>query len=166
MLSLNRLACGIVKNTEVSSRSFHSSAAALGRPFRRRDGRPVLHAAQRPAEPADIDFSTLGLKYEVKAIPEFTVKRHAWAKQPEVLPKLPFMIDRTEIGMSLPVYTEIKGGSTKKLTIIRKIRGDVEDLAAEVEKVVGRPVLIRPGKIVIDGNYHRRLKVWLTALGF
>jgi hypothetical protein len=60
----------------------------------------------------------------------------------------------------------MKDGDTRVITIIRKIRGDVEALKSEVEKVVGKEVEMRPGKIVIEGNFHRRIKVWLTGLGF
>jgi hypothetical protein len=147
-------------------RGFHSSAAALGRPWKRRDSRPVIHAAQKPAERADIDFSNLGLTYELKETPKFVIERHAWSPQPTERPQLPFMVDRTEVGLSLPVYTDLKDGDTRVITIIRKIRGDVLVLKAEVEKVVGREVELRPGKIVIEGNFHRRIKVWLTGLGF
>ena len=156
----------IVKRSPALVSSFHSSAAVLGRPWRRRNAQPIVHASQKPAEEADIDFSTLGLKYEVKEIPELVVKYHAWAPKPEVPPSLPFMIDRTDVGMALPVYTDIVGGKTKVNTILRKIRGDVEILRDEVEKVVGKPVQVRPGKIVIEGNYNRRLKLWLMGLGF
>jgi hypothetical protein len=77
-------------------RGFHSSAAALGRPWKRRDSRPVIHAAQKPAATANIDFSSLGLTYAVET-PTFVIERHAWAPQPVERPKLPFMIDRTEV---------------------------------------------------------------------
>jgi hypothetical protein len=36
-----------------------------------------------------------------------------------------------------------------------------------MEKVCGgQPVTVRPGKLVVDGNYHIRLKKWLAGLGF
>eukprot|EP01032_Pedospumella_encystans_P003583 gene3583-4237_t len=166
MLALSSAAKILIRRSPVAAAEFHSSAAALGRPFRRRDGRPVLHASQRPAEVADIDFSTLGLTYEIKKIPELVVQYHAWAPKPANPPNLPFMIDRTDTGMALPVYTDFVGGYTKVNTILRKIRGDVHILKEEVEKVVGKPVEVRPGKIVIEGNYNRRLKLWLLGLGF
>ena len=167
MLSLSRALC-IVTSGPCKSlvKSYHNTAVALGRPYRKKAGPAVVHSSQREPESADIDFSALGLKYEIKSIPKFVVERIAWSPPPEILPQLPFMIDRTDIGKALPVYTEIKGGNTKKLTILRKIRGDVSELAAEMEKVVGKPVLIRPGRLEVEGNFHRRLKVWLTALGF
>lgn len=166
MLSFSTVAKIAIKRTPGAAASFHSSAAAFGRPFRKRNGRPVLHASQRPAEEANVDFSSLGLTYEIKQIPELVVKYHAWAPKPEVPPNLPFAIDRTETGLALPVYTDFVGGYTKVNTILRKIRGDVHILKEEVEKVVGKPVEVRPGKIVIEGNYNRRLKLWLLGLGF
>lgn len=126
----------------------------------------MLHAAQRPAEPSDINFNELDLKYEVKLPESFVIQRHCWSPKPSSSPNLPFDIERTTIGLSLPVYTEFKAGRTKVQTILRKCKGDIDILKSEVEKVVGKPVLLRPGKIVIDGNYHRRLKIWLTGLGF
>ena len=166
MLSTSALVSNLLRKSGTGAHNFHSSAVALGRPWRRRNARPIIHASEKPAETAKIDFTSLGLTYPVKEIPALVVERHAWAPQPSQLPSLPFMIDRTEIGMSLPVYTEYRGGGTKVITILRKIRGDVNVLRKEVEKVVGRSVEVRPGKIEIDGNYHRRLKLWLLGLGF
>jgi len=147
-------------------RDFHSSVVSSGRPYKYRDGKIAVHASQRAAEPADIDFQSLGLKYEMNHPINLALVKHCWAPQPEIAPKLPFHIDRTDIGLSLPVYTDFKGGKTKVITIIRKCKGDINALKEEVEKVVGKEVSLRPGKIVVDGNYHRRLKMWLTGLGF
>lgn len=152
--------------TIANKASFHTSSIALGRPFKKRDGYKVVHATQQPAQKAGIDFTSLNLKYEIKEIPKFVVQKHCWSPKPEVPPALPFMVDRTDIGLSLPVYTDFKHGRTKVVTILRKIRGDVNVLQQELEKVVGKPVTVRPGKLVVDGNYHRRLKIWLTGLGF
>lgn len=39
-------------------------------------------------------------------------------------------------------------------------------LKAEMEKVCdGKEVTVRPGKLVVDGNYVLRVKKWLTGLG-
>jgi hypothetical protein len=35
-----------------------------------------------------------------------------------------------------------------------------------MEKVVKKEVTIRPGKLVVVGNFHLLLKRWLTGLGF
>jgi len=82
------------------------------------------------------------------------------------VPGIPFAVSRTE-NASLPVYTDFKGGKTKVVTIVRRIRGDVFELQSEMSKVCdGAYVTIRPGKLVVDGNYHARLKIWLSGLGF
>lgn len=166
MASVHNLIRPFTKGASAQVRLFHVSSAAFGRPFRRKAGPAVAHQSQQPPESADIDFSQLGLKYEVKSIPKFVVERTAWSPKPETLPDLPFAVDRTEVGQALPVYTEIAGGGTKKLTIVRKVRGDVLEMINDMEKVVGRPVLARPGKLVVEGNFHRRLKTWLAGLGF
>ena len=38
---------------------------------------------------------------------------------------LPYFVERTALGKSLPVYTQYKGGGTQASTIVRKIYGDV-----------------------------------------
>jgi hypothetical protein len=164
---MNRFVSSTLQRLNATTRvGFHSSAFVEGRPWKRRNAIPVFHASQRPAETADVDFKALGLKYEMTHDPTVVVVKHYWCPKPETLPNLPFVVERTDIGAALPVYTEYKGGKTKVLTILRKIKGDIAELKAEVEKVVGKEVILRPGKIVVEGNYHRRLKVWLTGLGF
>jgi len=157
------------------NRHFHSSAKACGgpRPWKKR-GMPVaIHASQRPAEIADIDFSGLGLKYPAKYTPASIIPRTKWTPPPTPaadgsLPTdgLPFVVDRTTVSRSLPVYTDFKAGGTKVVTILRKCRGDVKILKDEMEKVVGKEVIVRPGKLVVDGNFSSRLKSWLVGLGF
>jgi hypothetical protein len=39
-------------------------------------------------------------------------------------------------------------------------------LKSEMEKVVGKEVVIMPGKLVVDGNFQLRLKKWLIGMGF
>ena len=74
---------------------------------------------------------------------------------------------RSVKGKQVPVYTDYKNGRTLALTIVRKFRGDVEELAKEMSKVCdGRPVSIRPGRIEVKGNYRGRVAEWLMRLGF
>jgi large subunit ribosomal protein L49 len=134
------------------------------RPPRRVPNPPFLHASQRPAEEAQVDFAALNLKYPVDN-PTFAIPKIGWSPKPADSPKLPFFVERTD-GQALPVYTDYKGGRTKVITILRKIKGDVNELKLEVEKVVGKNVEVRAGKLVVVGNYHLRLKLWLIGLGF
>jgi hypothetical protein len=43
-----------------SIRGFHTTIICYGRPFKRRNSLPIIHAAEKPAAKADIDFSALG----------------------------------------------------------------------------------------------------------
>ncbi len=71
------------------------------------------------------------------------------------------------IAKALPVYTDYKHGRTKVITILRKCSGDISILKDEMEKVCdNREVIVRAGSLHVDGNYHRRLKIWLAGLGF
>ncbi len=137
-----------------------------GRLRRNMDGIPVIHASQKPAHCSKIDYDALNLTYPMTVPVNFVVQKTAWAPKPVTIPNLPFEVERSYVGDALPVYTDYVGGGTKVITILRKVKGDIEILKAEVEKVVGREVEVRPGKLVIVGNYQRRLKVWLTGLGF
>eukprot|EP01038_Epipyxis_sp_PR26KG_P016393 gene16393-22346_t len=153
---------------KIFSRSYHISSIANGRPFRKPAGPAVIHGSQKPAESAHIDFQALGLKYPLKfdlTRKDFLTKTF-WTPPPKEHPNLPFFVERTDVGGFLPVYTDYKGGGTKVVTMIRKCKGDIQELKSEVEKVVGRTAELRPGKIIVNGNFHGRLKVWLTLLGF
>jgi hypothetical protein len=75
-------------------------------------------------------------------------------------------VERSHPGDALPVYTDLVSSGTRVITILRKIKGDIGELQSEVEKVVGKEVALRPGKIVIEGRYKRRIQMWLTGLGF
>ena len=139
-----------------------------GRPYKKRNTPIAFHAAQRPAESSDVDFNELGLTYEMTNKPELKIPKFYWTTPPESPPtNLPFHVERTSVSSGLPIYTDYKGGRTKVITILRKCRGDINELKKEMQKVCdGREVNIRPGKLVVDGNYHIRLKRWLSGLGF
>ena len=67
----------------------------------------------------------------------------------------------------MPVYLDYLGAGTKVVTILRKISGDIEILKEELDKVVeDAEVTVRPGKLVVRGNYNKRIKKWLLGLGF
>ena len=67
----------------------------------------------------------------------------------------------------MPVYSDFKNGRTRKLTIVRKIVGDEEALAAEIHRVTGgAEVTVRPGRIEVLGDRRTELKNWLMGLGF
>lgn len=126
---------------------------------------PFLHAAEKPRDVQEVDFKSLGLQFNASNEPKFTVPTIQWAPKPESTPSLPFAVDRTRYN-TLPVYTDFKGGRTKVITLVRRIKGDVYTLKAEIEKVVGKEVELKQSGIKIDGNYSERIKLWLVSLGF
>ena len=82
------------------------------------------------------------------------------------LEELPFEIERTHKG-NLPVYTDVRSGGTRKLTIVRNIYGDVEAFKTELSKVVSNaPIEDKMGRLEINGTHSQKVKLWLTRLGF
>lgn len=142
-----------------------TAAPLRGRPWKKHDTPIAIHQSQRPPEIAFINFDELELTHKLTHSTELKVPRIGWSPKPETSPNLPFLVERSHVG-HLPVYTEFKAGRTKVVTQLRKIRGDVDSLRKDMEKVVGKPVKIMPGKLQVDGNFALRLKIWLTGLGF
>ena len=119
----------------------------------------------RPAHDPNVDFSQLGLTYPLTH-PTESITKNGWAEPPKERPNLPFYVERTYVGSSIPVYSEYKGARTKVITILRKCGGDIAALKEEMEKVCESEVLVRPGKLMVEGNFVMRLKKWLIGLGF
>lgn len=126
---------------------------------------PVIHQAQRPAYPAEVDYSSLNLTYPIQNKVKPIISEYGWTKPPDSLPNLPFIVERTK-AHGLPIYTDYKHGRTKVVTILRKCKGNIDELKKDMEKVCQKQVEVRPGKLIVDGNYHLRLKQWLSDLGF
>ena len=82
------------------------------------------------------------------------------------LEALPFSIMRTHTG-NLPVYTDIRTGGQRQLTVVRKIEGDIEAFKAELAKVVSNATIEeKMGRLEISGIHSQKVKLWLTRLGF
>eukprot|EP00002_Diphylleia_rotans_P014006 TRINITY_DN2725_c0_g2_i1.p1 TRINITY_DN2725_c0_g2~~TRINITY_DN2725_c0_g2_i1.p1 ORF type:complete len:124 (+),score=25.41 TRINITY_DN2725_c0_g2_i1:51-422(+) len=78
-----------------------------------------------------------------------------------------FHVSRTAYGKGLPIYTEFRNGGTRKLTVIRRLSGDVDAFVQEMQKVIG-PVKVEKkiGSLVVTGLRSREIKLWLSSLGF
>ena len=82
------------------------------------------------------------------------------------LEDLPFTIDRTHRG-NLPVFTDIRSGGNRSLTVVRKVTGDIETLKVELAKVCSNaPIEEKVGRLEISGKHSAKVKLWLTRLGF
>ncbi|KAI1610021.1 mitochondrial large subunit ribosomal protein-domain-containing protein [Exophiala viscosa] len=62
---------------------------------------------------------------------------------------LPFKISRTP-SANLPVYESVKSGGSKHITTIRKITGDLDQLAGQVQKALGL------GQHIVDVRGRRK----------
>ena len=104
----------------------------------------------------------LPLKYKLQDLPE----NHNPLTPIGNTEKLPFFIERTN-SQNLPVYRDSSHGGAQKMTIVRKITGDVEGLMEELQKVCSNSdVKAHVGKVVVKG-YHKEV-IWdyLIRLGF
>ncbi len=68
---------------------------------------------------------------------------------------------------NLPVYTDYRNGGMKKVTVVRKIIGDVNEFKTELSKVVSNsPIEDKMGRLEISGLHSEKVKLWLRRLGF
>ena len=82
------------------------------------------------------------------------------------LENLPFEVQRTEKG-NLPVYTDFRAGGLRKVTVVRRILGDVEQFKAELAKICSNATIVeKMGRLEISGLHTQKVKLWLTRLGF
>jgi translation initiation factor 1 (eIF-1/SUI1) len=65
------------------------------------------------------------------------------------------------------VYTDFRNGGMKKVTIVRRLTGDIDEFTAELKKVVSNsPVEEKIGRVEISGMHSEKVKLWLRRLGF
>lgn len=87
-----------------------------------------------------------------------------------------YAVQRTGVGRNLPVYRDIRNGGTQVFTKIRRIEGDVEALARDLqqERFEGEPAgrmrewKVRPdlGQLWVKGDHLATVLSWLTSKGF
>ncbi|KAJ1895429.1 mitochondrial 54S ribosomal protein img2 [Coemansia sp. IMI 209127] len=80
----------------------------------------------------------------------------------------PYFVNRTRF-QSLPVYVDIRNGKTRKLTLIRRIEGDIQALRDELSSSLDdSSVQIKSisGQLVIKGDRASEIREWLTKKGF
>ena len=65
------------------------------------------------------------------------------------------------------MYTEYRNGGMKKVTIVRRLTGDVDEFTLELKKVVSNsPIEEKMGRVEISGLHTEKVKLWLRRLGF
>ena len=80
---------------------------------------------------------------------------------------LPFQFARTPT-KQLPVYSDLRHGFTKRVTVLRKYTGDTGELTAELKRLLGEETQVThfAGRMEVTGHHVAKLKRWLRRLGF
>ncbi|XP_003230265.2 large ribosomal subunit protein mL49 [Anolis carolinensis] len=95
-----------------------------------------------------------------------------WRPPQDPAPDLPFFVRRSRMH-NVPVYTDITHGC-RKMTVIRKIEGDIWALEKEVKAFLtdlsGETPLTQVNEVAsslrIKGYFDKELKAWLVDKGF
>ncbi|KAL6246110.1 54S ribosomal protein img2, mitochondrial [Rhinocladiella similis] len=104
-----------------------------------------LHRRQKAAVRKEREFSALRAQRMTSEeatsqtptpTPSITAPSSSILSKLAVISNLPFKISRTP-SSNLPVYESTKSGGSKHITTIRKITGDLEQLAGQVRKALG-----------------------------
>ncbi|KAK8796510.1 hypothetical protein WA588_000641 [Blastocystis sp. NMH] len=115
------------------------------RQIRRQTGRPK-YLNQKVAEP--IAVAPEPIKYTKKEV-------------------APFAVTRTKLAKQLPVYSDYRNNRTQRLTVVRRIEGDINEMACELGKVCpGSYIEVHNGSIQIEGNRGLEVRKYLEDLGF
>lgn len=84
--------------------------------------------------------------------------------------ELPYFVARTSLGKNLPVYVDYKHGGSKVITIIRRIHGDPEKLAADLKAELPPKAefRVRPEmqQVIVKGQHVQKIREFLTYKGF
>ncbi|CAN9515886.1 unnamed protein product [Ophioblennius macclurei] len=95
-----------------------------------------------------------------------------WIPPAEQPPQLPYMIRRSRMH-NIPVYTDLTHGN-RKMTLIRKVEGDIWALEKEVKEflkeLTGKELPTQVNEVTmtlkIKGHFDTELKDWLAGKGF
>ena len=67
---------------------------------------------------------------------------------------------------NLPVYTDVRTGGSRKVTIVRKFAGNAGTLGKELERLCASPVTLFHGRVEVKGIHDKTIREWLLSLGF
>eukprot|EP01095_Lingulamoeba_sp_RSL-Kostka_P009544 TRINITY_DN3317_c3_g1_i1.p1 TRINITY_DN3317_c3_g1~~TRINITY_DN3317_c3_g1_i1.p1 ORF type:complete len:211 (+),score=40.12 TRINITY_DN3317_c3_g1_i1:29-661(+) len=108
------------------------------------------------------------LKYKLQKLPT-DLPPTGWSPPLGNTENLPFQFRRAgKHQTNLPVYIDYRHGRTKVVTIVRKYKGDTQEIIDEIKRLLGNHVEIKQfnGRLEVHGNYKDHLVLWLRRLGF
>lgn len=67
----------------------------------------------------------------------------------------------------MPVYTDYRNGGMKRVTIVRKLTGDIDEFKNELRKITSNSTIEeKQGRVEVSGLHSEKVKLWLRRLGF
>ncbi|RMX52395.1 large ribosomal subunit protein mL49-like [Pocillopora verrucosa] len=145
-------------------RSFISSNPALQSPTARGLAKDTLPCLRRLVH-------TDGISYEFKPdrLKQINASPSGWVPPATEKPNLPFFIKRSKYN-NIPVYTDYRSGRTRKLTIIRRVKGDLKALEECLKSHLGNDIITSRNELTsqvkIRGSYKDEVFTLLKRLGF
>ncbi|CAH1792302.1 unnamed protein product, partial [Owenia fusiformis] len=136
-----------------------------------------------PEETTDYEVSKEEWKYVDRLLPLKTLPEppkyssyptpSGWIPQKDENIGLPYSVRRSRFHM-LPVYLEEKSGGTRKITIVKKVEGDIwafeADIRKHLEELTSRKVTTQVHEITrflrIKGIYLKEVSDFLISKGF
>ena len=116
--------------------------------------RRMINKTTQPPQP---------LKYKLQDLPEPDTTFNTPMGTKEAIP---FEVERSNFG-NLPIYSEYKNNGMRKLTVIRRLYGDIDAFKEELAKVVSNADIIeKTGRIEVKGIHVKKIDLWLRRLGF
>ncbi|KAL9954347.1 hypothetical protein ACROYT_G041871 [Oculina patagonica] len=143
-------------------RAFFSSNTALYSP---RKAPPKVVSSVQKSTP------TSNITYEIKPerLQQIQESPSGWVPPAAEKPNLPFFIKRSKYN-NLPVYTDYRSGGSRKLTIIRKIKGDLKTLDDCLKYHLGNDIMTSinelTSQVKIRGIYKDEVVTLLKRLGY
>ena len=136
------------------------------------EGEPTANGTATIAASSSSATNRLELRYPPSLKPAFVLP-NGWAPRAEQASletmevRPPFRVDRTAVGNCLPVYTDYKNNRTRVVTVVRRVKGDMDEFVRECKVVCGTDkVELRGSSFHVEGNHIKAVQTWLYGLGF
>ncbi|XP_020901961.1 39S ribosomal protein L49, mitochondrial [Exaiptasia diaphana] len=130
-----------------------------------RNGTVTLQTHQKH----DLTDKIQNISIDPERLKEIDESPSGWVPPSEKVPDLPFSIRRSKMN-NLPVYTDFKGGGTRHITIIRRIKGDLKAVEELLRAKLDKDLIIQlnelTGQVKIKGNHKDKVVTLMKELGF
>lgn len=145
-------------------RSFISSNPALQSPPAIGTAKCTLYYFRRLVHTDRISY-----EFKPERLKQIEASPSGWVPPATEKPDLPFSIKRSKYN-NIPVYTDYRSGGTRKLTIIKRVKGDLKALEECLKSHLGNDIITSgnelTSQVIIRGSYKDEVFTLLKRLGF